>query len=329
MYHAVKAQLEVIAARHEIPDLPRKLAEFAARLERIAALHATWWQPMWGTLAVRDRALADLVDDTLTMAGLVLCHAEEHNRPDLAALVRVKPSHFAVRHLEQLMLARRVHEAAASVLPALAIYHVTPGMLADLEARIAVATEAITQPWCKKSQKAAASSQLTLVFRETDRLLQRSLDPLLMRLRKTDPSLHAAYVSARAIVHRRGPRRAAAEPLAPALETTSAPEASSPPLPLAAPVPLPLAAVPSPAACAPSAPFVAPRPATTGTPPRVLRRRRCAISPSRFVRTRHARGAALARHASPAKPAAGSLTPLERPPSPALAENARPAPDSA
>ena len=227
MYRAVLALLNSpTAPLAGFAPLPAKLAAFAAKVTEITDLAATQAAPLSGAVQERDDALTAARDAALTIAGIVLSHADERRLPELVAQVQLKPSSFLGRKEKTVQLAQQVHDAAQSVLPDLAPYGLTEARLGELRTAIAAATASLSGPRSATAAKKAATAQLDTVFRDADRILENQIDPLLVPLAKTKPEFYSEYRATRTIVDRRGARRGSpdGEP-----ETTTAPTPTATP----------------------------------------------------------------------------------------------------
>ena len=231
MYREVGVCLAVLASNAAPPALPGLLTVFRTALAELDAWADAQAKPTRGSIDRREQTLTAATELAVAVAGLVSSYAHAHKRPDLAALAHVKRSHFhQIRRSERMVLAQRVHDTAHSLLAELCGYGVTPALLADLQARINLASLAVSIPRTAAADKKAATAQLTAAFAELDALLCHELDPLLVILHLTDPTAHARYRIARQIIHRGGHRRATSEAAHLAASTPAVPSLSAPPL---------------------------------------------------------------------------------------------------
>lgn len=205
MYRAVLALLESSPAPLSgIPALAAKVTLLSGYIAEILQLANTQALPTSGSIADRDKLLADTAHAVQVIAGAVLSYADENQMGELAARVRVRASDFNGRKEKQLQLATQVHDAAADVVGELADYGVTAAALAALQTQIAGASAALSRPRGTMAARKAATQQMPAVFRKADALLENQIDPLLLPLRKTHPEFYAKYKAARIIIDRRG-----------------------------------------------------------------------------------------------------------------------------
>ena len=206
MYRAVIALLETSAALLAgITKLPAKLAAFKALVAGITKLAATQAQPTVGAVGTRDEQLALLADEALAIAGGVQSYADENKLHELAAKVRLTPTHFrSGRKEDRVRLAQQVHDATSSVVTELGDYGVTDRKLANLQALITLTLEALSRPRSTAAEKKAATARLPAAFKEADALLENQIDPLLRPLERAQPEFYARYKAARIIIDRRG-----------------------------------------------------------------------------------------------------------------------------
>jgi hypothetical protein len=189
------------------------LSAKVAELHRLGEMQT---QSLAGKLARRDELLDDMVRTTLEIAGVVLTVASEQKLTAIAPDVRLFPGDFArLRKEKRPWLARRVLEAARTVMPQLAPYGVTEETLAAFEAKIEATLEGLHQPRSTSAEKQSATRLLPALFAEVDTLLADSIDRLVLPLLNSSPRFFEAYKVARTIVDRRGSRRGETETSAP------------------------------------------------------------------------------------------------------------------
>ncbi|HEY0945842.1 MAG TPA: hypothetical protein VGD81_11265 [Opitutaceae bacterium] len=223
MEAALKSHPEVATT----PGLPAKLTTLSSKIEEIKSLVQTQTQPIQASTAKRDQRLEEMTGTTLEIAGFVTSLAREQNLPDLLRTVDVAPGFRRARRAYRLGLAQRVLEAAQGVLAQLATYGVTEETMTAFEARIQSADEGLAIPRSTVVAKKAATLKLASVFEEVDVLLEDHLDRLVFPLRNTHVEFYAVYRAARAIVDRRGGRRATGEAETPTPEATTSASAGA------------------------------------------------------------------------------------------------------
>lgn len=225
-YTATEAVLRSTPEVAGVPGLPAKLEAFSRRIAELHALGCTQSEPPGVSVARREMLFAAMAALTIEIAGAVMIVARDRRRSDLAEAVLFRRSALQRnRPAERIWLAHRVHETALSVLDGLAPYGVTAERLAELQARIEAAAEGAGTMRTAVTARRAATEGLRELFRDTDAMLRMELDPLVERLRPTQPQAFASYRAAREIVHRRGSRATGAE--SPAVVPT--PEVATPP----------------------------------------------------------------------------------------------------
>jgi hypothetical protein len=226
MYHAVQALLNQVETT-ALPALATKRTTFETTIASIAVLANTQALPTKGRVLERDLALADMTETALAVAGPVLSYAETNQLSDLAAKVRVWPSHFTrIRKVLRTQLAQRIYEAAHPHAAALLSFGVTAEMLADFKAKIDTAESAISSPRNVAVEKSISTDLLGAAFKNADVFLETQIDPLMWILRKTALPLFARYQAARDVIDRPGGRSATApdpvQPGSPAVANATA-----------------------------------------------------------------------------------------------------------
>jgi len=207
-YIATQAVLESYPEIATLPGLSVKVAEFSARVAELHTLGQTQGQEIAGKMARRDELLGQMVATALDIGGVVLAVANEQKHTELAAEVRLMRSDFLrVRRTRRPWLARRVLDAARTVLPRLEAYGVTAAMVDQLEAQIEAALQALHEPRSTVADKQAATRRIPVLIAEIDQLLDETIDRLMAPTRATHRAIFDAYDVARRVVDRRGPRR--------------------------------------------------------------------------------------------------------------------------
>lgn len=214
-YAAVEAALKANPEIASVPSLPAKLTRLSAKMGEIKSLAKTQTQPIQAGTARRDQLLEEMTGMTLEIAGFVTSIAHEQDLPELARTVAIGRGFRRVRRAHRLVIAQCVLEAARTVLPALGDYGVTDETLTTFQTQIKVADEGLTIPRSTVVAKRAATVKLVALFNEVDGLLRDQIDRLVFPLRKTSVEFYAAYLAARSIVDRPGPRKTATEETTP------------------------------------------------------------------------------------------------------------------
>ncbi|MBI5382970.1 MAG: hypothetical protein HZA31_13815 [Opitutae bacterium] len=208
-----------------LPALGVKVASFQRVVGKISPLATSQAQPTCGAVIDKNKALTEMADAALLIAGAALSYATENKLGELAAKVRVKPSDFSYgRQQDRVTLAQQIHDAANSVASLLVDYNIKSEDIDALQTKIGLAVSALSGPRGVATVKRAATAQLSAVFKEADAFLTDELDPLLVPFKKSQPEFYAQYQAARVIVDRPGghgtgetPESGAAAPAAPAL----------------------------------------------------------------------------------------------------------------
>lgn len=209
MYHAVQAFLTKMET-DALPKLGEKLAAFITLLTQIVLLSDKQAQPTLGFVRDRDRALAEVAKAAVVVAGLARSYAEAAQLGDLAARMRLRPSHLlAVRLPQRLQLAQRVYDDVLPHAAVLVAEGLTAEMLADFKAKLEAAAALLAQPRTTLVAKQEATKQLDEAFREMDRFLEAQLDPMMNVLSVEDPEAFGRYERARTIIDRSATRKAA------------------------------------------------------------------------------------------------------------------------
>ena len=197
-----------------------KLVAGIGELNKIAGIQT---QDTEGFTASRNGQLTDMSAAAMAVANAVAVHAEEHKLATLGHTVDVSPGDFSrLRIFHRPWLAQRIHDAALSVLPALADFSVTDATLADLQAKIATVQAGLGEPRVTIDEKKVATERMAAAFTKVDALLVQT-DRLVYPLRITSPEFHALYRAARDVVVNPGGHSAAPNPpAAPAPATPAA-----------------------------------------------------------------------------------------------------------
>lgn len=211
-----------------IAGFPVVLTAFLKELAVLRTLAGDQGQVTCGQTAVRDRMLEAFTDKTLEIAGIVGTYAHDAGRPELSALVDVTRGDFnTTRLVHRPLLAQRVHDAAAGVLPELAGLDLTAEKLAAFQQQIADMRANANLPRQKIGDRKAVTKQLAAGFRKVDGILGEQIDRLLLPLEKTNPAFYVRYQAARTVIGQTGSRSAQPEPTQPATNATTAPAAAT------------------------------------------------------------------------------------------------------
>jgi hypothetical protein len=216
-YGAVEALLQATPEIANVTGLPGKLAVLSAKVGEIHSLAKTQTQPYRASMTERDLVLDEMADQAIEIAGLITTLARDTRAPQLADAVEVGRSSFRrARRGHRQWFAQRVLDTALTVLPQLAAYGVTAETLDAFRARIDAANAGLSTARIVAVDKVAATRRLVDLFKEVDELMDDQIDRMVFRLRKDRPTFNARYAEARAIMDRRGPRRApAGDPIPP------------------------------------------------------------------------------------------------------------------
>ena len=216
-----------------IAGFPAVLTAFSNELAGLRTLAGAQEQITCGQTAVRDRMLEAFTDKTLEIAGIVGAYAHDAGLPDLSALVNVTRGDFnAARLVQRPLLAQRVHDAAAGVLPKLAGLGLTAETLAAFQQQIETMRTNANLPRQKIADRQAVTKQLDAAFRRVDGILAERIDRLMLPLEKTNPGFYIRYQAARMVIGSTGSRSAQPDPTQPATIASTAPAA-----PAASPTP--------------------------------------------------------------------------------------------
>ncbi len=200
---AVLLFLETLPAISSRPSIQTRAAGLKTLVDTIVEIIMTQTQPLRGSIKLRDQALTQATDTTLAVGALVRGYAEKRKLPDLAAQVDIVRSDIAkIRRADRMLIAQRVHDAAASVVADLAAYEVTPELLARFQAQIDDADEAVDLPRATSDNKKTATVSLGARFREADEFIKNELTPLFLLMKENDPALFARYVAATQVLDR-------------------------------------------------------------------------------------------------------------------------------
>jgi hypothetical protein len=202
--HAVATVWKTFATAAPIPAIRAAGAALHALLDEINTHTARQAEPLTGKTRDRNQVFAIAGQTTYPIARLLLGHALAHGLEDLAARVDFPES--ALRRgsmLSRLELMRRVHAAARERAELLAAFGITPEILKDFAAKIAAAEAVLTAPRTHIAHRVVATQHLGRCFRELDRLLKYTLDPLMELQRATDPDAYVRYQTARLVIETR------------------------------------------------------------------------------------------------------------------------------
>ena len=192
-----------------IAGFPAVLTAFCDELVGLRALASTQGQITRGQTAVRNQMLETFTGKTLEIAGIVGSYAHDAGLPELSALVDVTRGDFnATRLVHRPLLAQRVHDAAAGVLPKLAGLGLTAETLTAFQQQIDDMRANANLPRQKIADRNVATKQLAAAFRKVDGILGEQIDRLLLPLEKTNPGFYARYQAARMVIGLTGGRSA-------------------------------------------------------------------------------------------------------------------------
>lgn len=220
MLVALQTRFESFPAMNAYPALQAQFALLVIHNNRIKALSDTQRTPLRAKLNSRDQALAESISMALIIGNLLLGHANDHGLGELATLATICPSDFSrVRMTERPALARRILEAARSVVAEVTERGITPALLDEFEGMIDTASKAVVASRDTAIVKKTSTRELNTAFRGAQRVLETGVGPLVELLRTKEPEFYAAYRTARQALAPVGRRR-------PAPEAPPAPEAT-------------------------------------------------------------------------------------------------------
>lgn len=214
MYRAVEALLRNATETNGLAALAATWPLFVARLDEVHRLIAVQERPLGPSLAERNRALHELEDATLALAGIALSYADQRRLDALAINMGVTEGDFRRARLDQrIRMAQHAHDAVMPHVAQLADFGVTTATLENLQRKIDTAATMLPAARGTSVDKKAATMQLAAAIRAMDAALQKQIDPLLLPLRKTHPQFYERYQVAREVVGRPGVRGTAPTPV--------------------------------------------------------------------------------------------------------------------
>jgi hypothetical protein len=199
--YAVATVWKTVTAAAPAPALQAAGAALEYLLDEIKTHGARQAEPLTGKTRERNQIFATAGEITHQIARLLLGHALAHGLADLAARVDFPES--ALRRgsmLSRLELMRRVHAAAIERSEPLAAFGITEDVLDDFARKIAAAEAVLTAPRMNIAKRVAATKHLSRCFRELDRLLKYTFDPLMDLQRAINPDGYVRYQAARLVI---------------------------------------------------------------------------------------------------------------------------------
>jgi len=193
-----EANSEAIAT---VPAFTADFDEFAAGVDRIEALSKKRAEPITGIAENKQFCREQLCKAAAAIAGAVHSWATKNNNREVAAKVNFSYSSLlAGRDRSSAEKCQNVHKAATENLGSLAEHGVTAAKLKALQQKIDAYSECLPKPRAAIGSNKTATQQLETEFTAADRLLNDSLDKLVLQFESSHPQFFSDWQNARAIV---------------------------------------------------------------------------------------------------------------------------------
>lgn len=162
----------------------------------------------------KDKAQAEdlMIAVTMKVAGAAKAFATVQGNAVLATQMSASPS--ALRKFRDAVIAlacQGIHDAANAVVADLADYGILPADMTALQDAINVYVQLVGSPRTAITERKSQTSEIGLLVRDTAKLLNNRMDPLVGIFAVSDATFHRAYFDARIIVDHRGGRDSASE----------------------------------------------------------------------------------------------------------------------
>ncbi len=175
--------------------------KFAARVETLADLKRQQAEATKGLAEQKQQCREVACDTAATIAGGVRVWAEETGNRVVAAKVNFSYSALLEgRDTESADKCQIVHDVAEANIASLAKYGVVADDLEALQEKIDDYRECLSQPRNAITGGKTVTTQVATEFRAATRLLDRGLDDLVLKFKKSAPTFYQDYKNARAIV---------------------------------------------------------------------------------------------------------------------------------
>lgn len=176
-------------------------ARFSTRVETLEKLKKQQEEGTAGIAAQKQQCREDMCSAAAVVAGGVRAWAEDNADLETAGKVDYSESDLLKgRDTASRDKCQTVHDVAEEKVSSLGKHGVDEEVLEDLQDKITAYDECITKPREAIATGKTVTKQITTEFRAADRLLDKSLDDLVLKFRKSAPQFYQDYWNARAIV---------------------------------------------------------------------------------------------------------------------------------
>ncbi|MBK7556474.1 MAG: hypothetical protein IPI55_18330 [Flavobacteriales bacterium] len=143
----------------------------------------------------------EMVEVAYGIARVVFAYAEDTSNPPLQETVNYSVAELSTgRDAFVGQRCQGIHTAANGVIASLAPYGILPADLTALQAAIDAYLATVAEPRHAVTERKGATAEIDVLTRNTSKLLERRLDPLMEEYRSTDPTFYQEYFDARIII---------------------------------------------------------------------------------------------------------------------------------
>ena len=175
--------------------------KFSTRVDTLGELKRQQAEATEGLAEQKQQCREEVCGEAATIAGAVRVWAEETSNRVVAAKVNYSYSTLLEgRDTESADKCQIVHDVAEANLASLPKYGVIADDLEALQDTIDAYRDCLTKPRNAITGGKTVTTRVTTEFRAADRLLNKGLDDLVLKFRKSAPTFYQDYKNARAIV---------------------------------------------------------------------------------------------------------------------------------
>jgi len=189
-----------------IPVIVLLVAEFTKLLEKIKETAMIAGVSLTGVTGEKNATLEDLHTVLFEFTSALAAFAHRTNNFELLSQVDFPESHLdGLRQSEVIRLAEKVIVWANENLTALADYDITAADVTELKSITTLFSNALPSADVSMAERKAANERLPLEIAETEELLKKQMDKLMVKQRRKNPEFYSAYDNSRE-VHNYGVR---------------------------------------------------------------------------------------------------------------------------
>lgn len=184
-----------------IPAFSATKGVFSNKIVSIHSVNAIQQGIITGIATDKKDLKVTMIDATAAVAGNVKALASQTNNNELFDAVNYSHSDLMkVRDENIADICQTIHNHANTHLVALAPFGITAPVLTALQLAITAYVVKVQAPGGAKIAKKTATANLRILFKDTDKLLDKELDPMMLQFKNTEPDFFKDYTSAREII---------------------------------------------------------------------------------------------------------------------------------